>query len=80
MRGLGQNLVYRAFSFGLYFPLEDIFRSQLHDYFQPTLNKHKIVLNFAAGTMAGMLNGILLNPVVSIRVSCIFKLFIIIIQ
>ncbi len=70
MRGMLQTLFQRAVSSGLYFPLEDIFHNQLTISY-PVLQERRKLHNFLAGTMAGMLNGIIMNPAASIKVSFI---------
>jgi hypothetical protein len=68
MRGVFQTLIQRAVSSGLYFPLEDIFRDQLSNHIE-NLKESRSVHNFLAGTLAGMFNGLFMNPAVSVRVS-----------
>lgn len=65
--GLLQTVTQRAISAGLYFPLEQIFRDMLHDSFSsdPHLRPY---INFLAGNLAGMSNGLLMNPFTTIKV------------
>jgi len=68
MKGMTQTLAQRAVSSGLYFPLEDIFRTQLNHHLGQ-YNGHRSVHNFLSGTLAGLFNGLIMNPFVSVRVS-----------
>ena len=69
MKGMFQTLVQRAISSGLYFPLEDIFRHQIAIVCQETdYQHHRSLQNFLSGTLAGMCNGLVMNPAVSVRV------------
>jgi hypothetical protein len=68
MKGAFQTLIQRAISSGLYFPLEDIFRYQVtHVY--PNIKDHRTIHSFLAGTLAGMFNGIIMNPASSVKVT-----------
>ena len=71
MKGMFQTLVQRAISSGLYFPLEDICRIQAGNLF-PSLESYRSFHNFVAGTLAGTINGIVMNPAVTVRVSDAF--------
>lgn len=66
MAGVLQTLFQRAISSGLYFPLEEMF---LH-YLASTKkdNEQKSLLILVAGSLAGALNGIMMNPLASIKV------------
>ena len=68
MQGMFQTLFQRAMSSGLYFPLEDIFRHKINSEFG-TSNEYRSLRNFAAGTCAGMVNAILMNPASSVKVN-----------
>jgi hypothetical protein len=71
MRGVTQTLVQRAISSGLYFPLEEIFAGMLkadHEKSE-TLRSWKL---FLAGTMAGVVNGVVMNPLTRIKVRVSF--------
>lgn len=68
MKGMFQTLIQRAVSSGLYFPLEDIFRTQLN-YHLGEYDGHRSFHNFMSGTLAGLFNGLIMNPFVSVRVS-----------
>jgi hypothetical protein len=68
MRGMLQTLFQRAISSGLYFPLEDIFHQEIIDKFG-NKKEYRSFQNFAAGTLAGCLNAILMNPSSSVKVS-----------
>ena len=78
MRGVLQTIVQKAISGGLYFPLEEIFSSHIHEYLDtnypiPLVNgsssKAKYTSIFLGGMLAGAVNGILLNPFSRIKVS-----------
>ena len=77
MQGMFQTLFQRAMSSGLYFPLEDIFRQKINSEFG-TSNEYRSLRNFAAGTCAGMVNAILMNPASSVKVCFITTTIIII--
>ena len=70
MQGMFQTLFQRAMSSGLYFPLEDIFRHKINSEFGIS-KEYRSLRNFAAGTCAGMVNAILMNPASSVKVSYI---------
>ena len=63
--GVLQTITQRTISNGLYFPLEDIFRKLLNDNYSNILSPYW--LTFHAGTIAGAINGIIMNPVSSIK-------------
>jgi hypothetical protein len=63
--GVLQTISQRTISNGLYFPLEDIFRKFLNDNYSYILSPNWITFN--AGNMAGAINGIIMNPVSSIK-------------
>lgn len=71
MKGMMQTLVQRAISSGMYFPLEDIFKSSIQARWG-TSDEYRSLQNFAAGTLAGMLNGIIMNPSSSIKVISLY--------
>lgn len=73
--GLGQSIGGRALSSGLYFPLEQFFFRKFHNdnddggkssSSNNTSNNNK-ARNFAAGTAAGAVNAMVLNPLSAIR-------------
>jgi len=66
MAGVLQTISQRAISVGLYFPLEDIFSRVLSSHW--TNSEHRIGLIFIAGTLGGAINGIIMNPLASIKV------------
>lgn len=68
MKGIFQTLVQRAVSSGLYFPLEDIFRSQLDLHLGEKYEGHRSLHNLLSGTLAGLHLGLIMNPFVSVRV------------
>ena len=66
--GLSQSIGGRAISSGLYFPLEQFFFRKFHqDESQSRTNSNSKARNFAAGTAAGAVNGILLNPLSAVK-------------
>jgi len=78
MRGVLQTIVQKAISGGLYFPLEEIFSSCIHDYLDGgtyplpvhgsgSISKYSSI--FLGGMMAGAVNGLVLNPFSRIKVS-----------
>jgi hypothetical protein len=78
MRGVLQTIVQKAISGGLYFPLEEIFSSCIHDYLDDStyprsvhgsgsVSKYSSI--FLGGMMAGAVNGLVLNPFSRIKVS-----------
>lgn len=66
MKGVTQTVVQRAISAGLYFPLEEIFSEILlaSGENDETTKAWKL---FAAGTVAGSLNGVVMNPFTRIK-------------
>ncbi len=69
MAGVTQTVVQRAISAGLYFPLEQLFSEILYDSKLSSNDKIRPWLTFFAGTLAGTLNGIAMNPFTRIKVS-----------
>ena len=69
MAGVLQTITQRAFSSGLYFPLEDIFAGLLikHTDNNETPGTQRAI-RFTAGLLAGSTNGLLLNPFSSVKV------------
>lgn len=67
MAGVMQTVVQRAMSSGLYFPLEQITAEALHTETELNQSKKSWKL-FIAGTIAGALNGIIMNPFTRIKV------------
>ena len=63
--GVLQTIIQRTISSGLYFPLEEIFIKILKDNYSNILSPYWITLN--AGNIAGAINGIIMNPVSSIK-------------
>lgn len=53
---------------GLYFPLEDIFQQEFKQRFGEK-KELRSVQHFIAGTMAGCVNAVLMNPASSVKVS-----------
>ena len=75
MAGVFQTLFQRAISTGLYFPLEDIFAHHAQKMKEKSSGTRKLsimssdaMLTFMAGTFAGACNGIMMNPIASIKV------------
>ena len=66
--GVFQTMTQRAISAGLYFPLEDIFKDFLN-YSHDNTATQRSIKSFLAGTFAGAMNGFLMNPLASIKVS-----------
>lgn len=76
MAGVFQTLFQRAFSAGLYFPLEQLFKEKLIRF--AVSHKHELSLqhqkyspmyvNFLAGSLAGAINGIIMNPFAAVKV------------
>lgn len=69
--GVTQTVAQRAVSAGLYFPLEQLFGEMLHVSSLGEKNHLKPWLTFLAGTFAGMVNGVAMNPFTRIKVSLI---------
>lgn len=67
--GFMQSISGRAIQGGLYFPLEHYFLHTLNDHYSST-SKSKNgdpKLNFLAGTAAGAVNAVLLNPISAVK-------------
>ena len=64
--GLSQSIGGRALSSGLYFPLEQFFFRKFHQEENHSNSNHS-GRNFAAGTAAGAVNAMILNPLSAIR-------------
>lgn len=75
LAGLAQTIIQRAVSTGLYFPLEDMFKQQCR-WISSENTKLKTLESFIAGTCAGAVNGIVLNPASSVKVILSWFLFI----
>lgn len=76
MKGVLQTLIQRSVSSGLYFPLEDIFRRDLTCLVgSDRAREWRTLLNFSAGIMAGMMNGVVMNPASSVKVGFPYFLF-----
>ena len=70
--GLIQTLFQRAVSAGLYFPLEEMFRSGLAG--NPlAYNLSNYWVAFIAGNSAGAVNGLLLNPLAAVKVRILYS-------
>lgn len=71
MAGVMQTITQRAISSGLYFPLEDIFSELISKHYnQPDNAGMQRTIRFVAGLLAGLTNGIILNPFSSVKVCC----------
>ena len=64
--GFAQSLGGRAVQGGLYFPLEHFFLRFINNAYQKT-EESDAKLNFLAGTAAGALNAVLLNPISAVK-------------
>lgn len=67
MAGVTQTITQRTISAGSYFPLEDIFRKLMFRS-TPKDSRWRPWVTFLAGNIAGALNGLLMNPISSIKV------------
>ena len=68
MKGVFQTIFQRGISAGLYFPLEEIFTIHLKQNFKgPDSETNEIWLLLVAGLMAGAGNGMIMNPMSSIK-------------
>lgn len=67
MAGVLQTISQRALSSGLYFPLEDIFSSYFATIMPVDDRRFHPLKSFLSGTFAGAANGILLNPLTSVK-------------
>lgn len=65
MSGVSQTVVQRAISAGLYFPLEELTTDAL-EFATGYYNSFTV---FCAGTIAGVANGVLMNPFTRVKVS-----------
>jgi hypothetical protein len=65
MSGVSQTVVQRAISAGLYFPLEEL----TTDALELATGYYNSVTVFCAGTIAGVANGVLMNPFTRVKVS-----------
>jgi len=70
-RGFWQSLCGRALSGGLYFPLYDVMEKPCRKFFvtadsQPN-EREKLLANWSAGTLAGSVNGFLLNSLTAVK-------------
>eukprot|EP00605_Chrysophyceae_sp_TOSAG23-4_P000844 GSChrysophyteH1.ASY1.ANO1.935.1 assembled CDS len=70
--GVTQTIFQRALSSGLYFPLEEIFADQivssgLFGTSAPQVAANRTWIALAAGLLAGMTNGLLMNPLAAIK-------------
>lgn len=70
MAGVLQTISQRAISVGLYFPLEEIFTHILSSHWKSP--EHQIWLIFIAGNLGGACNGIIMNPLASVKVGNLF--------
>lgn len=71
--GVTQTVVQRAISSGLYFPLEEIFAAVFNAY-EESNEKTRLWKLFLAGTIAGAINGVVMNPFTRIKVCFSFSL------
>lgn len=75
MAGVTQTVVQRAISAGLYFPLEQLFAELLDSWDvedkqdDPSNRRMRQWRMFLAGTFAGIINGIVMNPFTRIKVN-----------
>eukprot|EP00607_Mallomonas_marina_P001902 CAMPEP_0182425332 /NCGR_PEP_ID=MMETSP1167-20130531/11732_1 /TAXON_ID=2988 /ORGANISM="Mallomonas Sp, Strain CCMP3275" /LENGTH=307 /DNA_ID=CAMNT_0024605937 /DNA_START=77 /DNA_END=1000 /DNA_ORIENTATION=+ len=67
MEGLWQTITQRAISAGLYFPLENVFMVYLCDNCDADKYLSRQTISFLAGTMAGVSNGLFLNPFAAVK-------------
>lgn len=70
MHGVFQTVFQRGISAGLYFPLEEIFICYLKDSFKTSKSapgSNETWLLLSAGLMAGAGNGLIMNPISSIK-------------
>lgn len=65
--GLSQNIGGRALSGGLYFPLEQFFFRVFHRNIGSSNKENNKLGNFAAGTAAGAVNAMILNPLSAVK-------------
>lgn len=65
--GISQTLIQRSLSTGLYFPLEDYFLRKTESHFSREQNNLRLLI---AGNLAGVLNGLVLNPLSYIKYQC----------
>ena len=63
--GVLQTVMQRALSAGLYFPMEEI----SYEVIKGNFSLAHPVVSLAAGTLAGVLNGVAMNPLSRIKVS-----------
>lgn len=68
MAGVFQTVLQRAISAGLYFPLEELSVELLEAI---TGNYNSLTI-FTAGTLAGVANGVIMNPFTRVKVSIFF--------
>lgn len=62
--GVGQTLVSRSLSTGLYFPLEEVGRTAAHEV---GLTDGSATSSFVAGNFAGAINALLLSPLAAVK-------------
>ncbi len=70
--GVSQTIVQRAISAGMYFPLEEIFAdklvsSQMFGHSSDELAQNRKYIALFSGLLAGMTNGLLMNPLAAIK-------------
>lgn len=71
--GVMQTIVQRALSTGLYFPLEEIYRSTLNSAFSnggsssDDNSSRRPLLTFTAGIMSGITSGVIMNPIAAVK-------------
>lgn len=64
MAGVFQTVLQRAISSGLYFPIEELTLELLTF----CVGSRNAAITFAAGTLAGVANGVIMNPFTRIKV------------
>ena len=69
--GVFQTLLQRGVAAGLYFPFEEIFMKIFEKKFGKS-QTNRIWLTFLAGNLAGVVNGILVNPIAAVKVTFLF--------
>jgi hypothetical protein len=65
MSGVFQTVLQRAISAGLYFPIEELSVEIL----ESVTGVYNSVVLFSAGTVAGVANGIIMNPFTRVKVN-----------
>jgi len=67
--GLMQTIVQRALSAGLYFPLEELYRSSLYRLLEAEGkgSPQKSLLTIMAGILSGITSGVIMNPISAVK-------------